>query len=75
MGFDFNEGRPSNRDLTEDIADLLSDGESLRVSELAAELGETGRTVRRNLREMEADGLVDLIRGNGENWRARKSND
>jgi len=70
MGFDFNEGRPSNRDLTEDIADLLSDGESLRVSELAAELGETGRTVRRNLREMEADRLVDLIRGNGENWRA-----
>ncbi len=75
MGFDFNEGRPSNRDLTEDIADLLSDGESLRVSELAAELGETGRTVRRNLREMEADGDVDLIRGNGENWRARKSDD
>ena len=70
MGFDFNEGRPSNRDLTEDIADLLSDGESLRVSELAAELGETSRTVRRNLREMEADGDVDLIRGNGENWRA-----
>ena len=70
MGFDFNEGRPSNRDLTEDIADLLSDGESLRVSELAAELGETGRTVRRNLREMEADRLVYLIRGNGENWRA-----
>ena len=75
MGFDFNEGRPSNRDLTEDIADLLSDGESLRVSELAAELGETSRTVRRNLREMEADGGVDLIRGNGENWRARKSDD
>jgi len=75
MGFDFNEGRPSNRDLTEDIADLLSDGESLRVSELAAELGETGRTVRRNLREMEADRLVDLVRGNGENWRARKSDD
>ncbi len=75
MGFDFNEGRPSNRDLTEDIADLLSDGESLRVSELAAELGETSRTVRRNLREMEADGDVDLIRGNGENWRARKSDD
>tara|TARA_R110000868_G_scaffold382476_1_gene649096 strand:+ start:305 stop:538 length:234 start_codon:yes stop_codon:yes gene_type:complete len=67
MGFEFGSGRPSSRDLSEDITAILADcGGHLTLSEICDMMGEATTTINRNIAAMCDAGQVGIESRNGD---------